>query len=271
MQQETSVDILKKFLAIPVSNGTAVFDLFASLPGAVAGVGRKPLERYVFVPGTRRDAVVLVAHADTVWDQAYGRQVQAEPLLEDGIFRNAGEHCGIGADDRAGCAMLWVLRNSGHSLLVVDGEEKGKIGARYLRRSNKKLFRLLNSHFYMMELDWQGTGGCLYNQVENTQQFKDYIFEQTGFQDDAQKGGCDLQVLCQKVCGVNMGVGYHHYHKASETLDVAQWERTYRVLTEFLSKEQKQFKIPLGGQMRSFLKRGKSLAGKILKKLGLRK
>ena len=271
MQDLSSYDILSQFLSIDVSDGAAVFNLFATLPGAVVKVGKKPLERYVYVPGTRKDAVVLVAHADTVWDQAYGRDARSGMIWEDGIFRSTGENCGIGADDRAGCAMLWALRNSGHSLLVVDGEEKGKIGAKFLRRHNKKLFRALNRHCFMMELDWQGTGGCLYNQVENTPQFKNHIAKQAGFRDDAQKGGCDLQVLCQRVCGVNIGVGYRNHHRNNELLNVAEWENTLRLLTDFLSREQVQFPIPLSGRCRSAWRKCRALAGKVLRKLGIKK
>ena len=271
MQKETSTQRLERFLSIPVSDGGTVFRQFASLPGAVMKNGKKPLERYVYVPGSRKNGIVLVAHADTVWDQAYGKQEESKPVFEDGVYRSGNPACGIGADDRAGCAMLWALRNSGHSLLVVDGEEKGKIGARYLRKGNKKLFRQLNKHCFMMELDWRGTGGCLYNQVENTQQFKDYIAAELGFQDDAQKGGCDLQVLCHRICGVNVGIGYHGYHRPSETLVVAEWENTYQKLRTFLQKDHPEFIIPVSKRIRVTVRRLRSMAVKAFKKLKILK
>lgn len=271
MQQETSKAILERFLTIPVSDGTAVFELFSKLPGAVAGTGNKPLERYVYVPGKRKNRIVLVAHADTVWDQAYGKQEKSELAFENGIYRSAGPACGIGADDRAGCAMLWALRDSGHSLLVVDGEEKGKVGANFLRRQNKKIFRKLNRHCFMMEMDWRGTGGCLYNQVENTQEFKDYIAAELGFRDDAQKGGCDLQILCQRICGVNVGVGYHDHHRVTESLVVAEWEHTYQKLSEFLEKEHPVFCIPRSKRLRAAVLRLRAMAGRVLRKLRILK
>ncbi len=271
MQTETSREILERFLTLPVSDGAGVFEEFKKLPGAVAGTGSKPLERYVYVPGKRKKGIVLVAHADTVWDQAYGRQEKAEPVFQDGVYQSGTPDCGIGADDRAGCAMLWALRDSGHSLLVVDGEEKGKVGAKFLCKQNKKLFRKLNRHCFMMELDWRGTGGCLYNQVENTKEFKDYIAAELGFVDDAQKGGCDLQILCQRICGVNVGVGYRNHHTAKETLVVAEWETTYQKLSEFLEKEHQVFSIPCSKQLRAGMLRFKALVGRVLRKLKLRK
>ena len=41
------------------------------------------------------------------------------------FYRSGVYDEGIGADDRAGCAILWLLKDSGHSLLVTNGEEIG--------------------------------------------------------------------------------------------------------------------------------------------------
>lgn len=257
MHQETSIEFLESFLNIPIDDGSEIFGRFAVLPGAQVHWGKKPLERFVFIPGTREDRVVLVAHADTVWDMAYGNPNRTTAVYQDGVFRSTNPQCGIGADDRAGCAMLWALRHTGHSLLVVDGEERGKVGANYLRRRHRKLFRQLNAHRYMMELDWQGTGGCLFNQVPDTEIFKQYITQTLGFRDDRKRGGSDLQALCRKICGVNVGIGYQDFHRPEETLDVAQWENTYRQLEKFLQRPQPKFAIPRSKQFRAFLSRGK--------------
>lgn len=180
-----SKEILDRFLNIPIASSQGVFEIFAQLPGAVWHKGEKPLQQFVYVPGTREDRVVLVAHGDTVWDAFYGHPQEAVLRYEDGIYTSGNEKCGIGADDRAGCAMVWALRNSGHSLLILDGEEKGKIGASNLKKTHKKLYREINRHRFILELDWAGAGGCLFNQVDNTQSFKDYI--QTVFTDSHKK------------------------------------------------------------------------------------
>lgn len=270
MTMESNRELLSRFLNYSVADSAEIQKLFASLPGAVTGSGRQALEQYVYVPGTKKHPLVLVAHTDTVWDSFYGRPTQTTAICEDGVFRSTNPDCGIGADDRAGCAMLWALRNCGHSLLIVSGEEKGKIGANYLRKHNPRLFRHLNRHQFMIELDWCGTGGCLYNQVDNTQAFKDYIAAQLGFRDDQQKGGCDLQVLCQKVCGVNIGVGYHGNHSPAETLNVAEWEHTYQALSSFLQLEHPKFSIPLSKQLKVAVRKGKRWLGQLLRKLKLR-
>lgn len=163
-------------------------------------------------------------------------------MFEDGIFKSDNPGCGIGADDRAGCAMLWALQSCGHSILIADGEEHGKHGANYLRKSNHKLFRELNHHCYMIEFDWKGTDCCLYNQVDNTEKFKNYIETQLGFIDSKAKGGTDLGVLCQRVCGVNLGVGYGAWHTSKEYLVLADWENTRNKVHAFLEKPQPRFR-----------------------------
>lgn len=268
---ESSKEILDYFLNISISDGGEIFTAFSALPGAITDSGEKPLERYVFVPGKKANAVVLVAHTDTVWDANYGNPAQTTAVYQDGIYYSTNPQCGIGADDRAGCAMLWALRDSGHSLLLVDGEEHGKFGAKYLRKSNPKLFRQLNRHQFMIELDWRGTNGCLYNQVENTQTFKNYISSNLGFQDDHKAGGCDLQILCRRVCGVNIGTGYHNYHRPAETLDLAEWENTYQKLSAFLQQEHPRFPIPPHKQIHAVLITFKGKAGRLLCRLGLKK
>lgn len=241
---ERNKTTLLEFLNTSLDSGDRIFERFASLSGAVVGIGSEPLQRYVYIPGNRKDRVVLVSHIDTVWDKAYGKVLSEEREAEfkDGVFYSSNPNCGIGADDRAGCAMLWELRDCGHSILIVDGEEHGKRGARYLKKTNRKLFRELNKHCYMMELDWKGTDRCLFNQVDNTKRFKRYIEKTLGFSDDKAKGGTDLQVLCRRVCGVNLGVGYYGYHTSKERLVLAEWENTYDKLNVFLQKPQKRFR-----------------------------
>ena len=178
--------------------------------------------------------------------------------FEDGVFSGTNSNCGIGADDRAGCAMLWALRGSGHSLLVVDGEEHGKRGANYLKKSNPKLFRHLNRHCYMIELDWAGTRSCLFNQVDNTEKFKTDIQKALNLTQGGSKGGTDLQVLCRDVCGVNLGVGWHSCHRSSETLVLAEWENTLAELSVFLAQPQRRYPSQF---WRPNLRRAKRLAG----------
>lgn len=243
MMSDIAANLLT-FLNTPLDSGDLIFEKFAALPGAIVGKGQAPLARYVYIPGTREDRVVLVAHIDTVWDQSYKKPFtgQRSVVLEDGVFRSTNPDYGIGADCRAGCAMLWELLGCGHSILIADGEEHGKHGANYLKKGAPKLYAELNRHSYMIELDWKGTDCCLFNQVDNTSGFKTYIETKFGFTDSKAKGGTDIGVLCRNICGVNIGVGYHNYHTPKEILVLSEWENTLGKLRAFLENPQPRFR-----------------------------
>lgn len=257
--------ILEEFLSFPLNTTDDIFSKFENLPGAVSGKGNTPLQRYVCIPGTRANKIVLVAHADTVWDAAYKNPKETTVLFNDGLFTGENPTCGIGGDDRAGCAMLWALKDSGHTLLLTSGEEKGKLGAKFLRKSNPRLFRELNRHCFMIALDWQGTGTCLYNQVDYTDTFYTYITNTLNFQKASNKGGCDLQILCHRICGVNIGTGYHNQHSAKEYVDLSEWENTLTCLAAFLEKTHPRFPISIPKRICSLAKRSVSKLFRIVK------
>lgn len=267
MNHEECRSLLRQFLSTSIQDGSKLLGLFASLPGAVVGSGERPLERFVYVPGSRKDRIVLVAHCDTVWDRVYGGDTETSLGEDESYFYSTNPSCGIGADDRAGCAMVWALRNSGHSLLIVDGEEHGKWGAKFLREHHGSLFRELNRHRYMLELDWQGAKGCLFHQVDNTAQFRNFVTNEMGFREDQVKGGCDLQFLCRRICGANLSVGYYRYHKPNEVLLISDWEQNYHALEAFLQKPQPLFLISGKVRCRKFFLRCRQKAGKILRKI----
>lgn len=252
-------DTLTEFLNMPLDRGDQILERFASLPSARVGNGQAPLQRYVYVPGTRNDRVLLIAHVDTVWDRAYGCSL-TQPrgvLLEDGVFKSDHPGCGIGADDRAGCAMLWEMRHSGHSLLLLDGEEKGKQGAIFLRRSNPALFRELNQHNYMVELDWRGQDECMLNQAPNTARFQKHMKQTLGMTATKARASTDLQVICKRICGINVGVGYHGYHTAQETLVLSEWQAVLDKLSRLLASPQPRFRahplVPLARYAKYYL------------------
>ena len=125
---ENPIEVLKTFLSIPLWHSEGVFEIFKKLePHIYKENPTSSLERFLYIEGTRPDKVVLVAHADTFFDERYGWPQVAHTLDErDGAIYSINEgNIGLGADDRAGCAILWLLRNSGHSLLITDGEEDG--------------------------------------------------------------------------------------------------------------------------------------------------
>ena len=242
--------MLEGFLNLPITSTKKVFKLFAGLPGAVEvhGDGR---QGYVYVPGTlpveRR--VVLAAHADTVFDKAYVEQGFIEATGEntvtfkDGWYAGTNPAVSIGADDRCGCAMLWALRNSGHSLLVTDGEEHGQVGAHFLAETAPELLAELNAHAFILQLDRRGASDYKCYELPVTPEFLAFVERETGYVRAEGKGRTDIQVLCTEVCGVNLSVGYYDEHQPSERACLAEWQHTLDLVRGIIAKPLSRFPL----------------------------
>lgn len=240
---------LEFYLSFDLSSAQPVLERFAQMDGAIAAFdGGK--NNFVYIPGLREDRVLLVAHADTVWDCAYRPNMEKfiqEFKCEDGIYRGTihdngnAYDIGLGADDRCGCAMLELLKGSGHSLLLLDGEEHGQKGAVHLRKNHKKLFEELNGHAYAIQLDRRnGTDFKCYN-IPVSKEFKSFIQEETGYKNDEDGSCTDIVKLCVSICGVNLSVGYYNEHHADEELVYEEWLNTLNVMRRLLEKPQRRF------------------------------
>lgn len=231
--------VLKEFLKIPISSSDGVFDKFLELPGAIfRGEGK---ERFLYVPGKRTNKVLLVAHADTVWDSHYldTQDYEQKLIFENDIIQSGSTVCGIGADDRSGCAILSLLKDMGHSLLITDGEEHGSIGSEWLMTSpeNRDIADLINQgHQFIVQFDRRnGKDFKCYN--VGTDEFRAYISEKTGYTEPDRSAGTDIVELCRNITGVNLSVGYHNEHSEDEYLDLKEWHNTLELCRKWLSEE----------------------------------
>lgn len=231
--------ILKEFLEIPIASSDGVFEKFLKLPGAVIrGQGK---ERFLYIPGKRTNKVLLVAHADTVWDQHYFDTSEYEQnlIFEDGVIRSGSSDCGIGADDRAGCVMLWLLKDLGHSLLITDGEERGSRGSEWLMTSPENgdvADRINQDHQFIIQFDRRnGKDFKCYN--VGTDEFRAYISEKTGYTEPDRSAGTDIVELCRDITGVNLSIGYNNEHGEDEYLDLIEWQGTLNLCREWLAEK----------------------------------
>ncbi len=232
---------LERFLNMPVSSSEQVFALFRTLPGATEAHGEEKCG-YLYVPGSRKDRCVLAAHADTYFDEAYEGTVRTNSAVSDnGVYRGTDPSCSIGADDRSGCAILWLLRDMGHSLLILDGEEVGQLGSRYLARHDPKLFQEINDHSFILQFDRRGSRDLRFYDLPITDEFLDYIRTQTGYEAVKSPGRTDIVALCRRICGVNLSVGYYNEHHPEETLVVEEWRHTLHTARGLLERPQKQY------------------------------
>lgn len=242
--QEDAIKELLAFLRCPLYGTGEVFSRFRALPNAQYCEGEEPMQRYVYVPGTRKDRVVLIAHADTQWDENYAHaRLETTPKIDEEMnaIRGTNPEVGLGADDRAGCALLWLLKDSGHSLLIFDGEEHGHRGAKFLSK-NRALLKTINRHRYLLALDYPKKDLCHYHQIPNSPRFRKYIEADLAKKEITTIQGTDLPHVSRRACGANLSVGYYYQHQPEEMLHIPTWYETYVRLTAFLSKEQPRFR-----------------------------
>ena len=193
----------------------------------------------VYVPGSRKDRVLLVAHADTVF---YVRG-QHKIILEDGVYRSGENDDGIGADDRAGCAILWQLRESGHSLLITNDEEIGCVGSLTLREKNPALFAELNTHSYMLQFDRRNATDYKVYDIPVTEEFHEFIRLGTGYTEAGRNSSTDIRHLCRDICGANLSVGYYGEHMGNEHLVFDEWQHTLDTARKLLAPAQKKYPL----------------------------
>ena len=237
----TERETLEMFLKCGLSSPEEVFEKFLSLENAKSYETNDIID-CVYVPGTRKNRVLLLAHADTVFTIYPDSEKQHEFFIDEGdIYRSLEDDAGIGADDRAGCAILWLLKDLGHSLLITNNEEIGSIGAKNIRYYHKELFEELNNHQYMIEFDRRNSHDYKVYDIPVTEDFKLFIEASTGYTEADKKSSTDIRILCDKICGVNLSVGYYDEHSEWETLDLNEWKNTLDIARKMLEPEQNKF------------------------------
>ena len=241
MDKKYAKKTLEMFLSFPLNTGKPVLEHFATLPGASVHLdGGK--NNFVYVPGTREDRVLLVAHVDTVWDEMYCKKFyEQKPICRWGVYKGTDKECGIGADDRAGCAILWLLKDSGHSLLVVDGEEHGQIGSNHIKTEYPEIFDELNSHSYMIQFDRRNNNDYKVYSLPVSDDFIAFVEKSTCFYDAGRNARTDIVTLCRDICAVNLSIGYYDEHTPRETLRFNHWFKTLTLAEKILAEGQKRY------------------------------
>lgn len=220
-----------------------VLKMFAEMPGAQWGPSEK-LEnaKWIYVPGARKDRVLLVAHADTVntekcipkveWINGVGRlDLNASP-----------KHVrALGGDDRLGCALLYAMHANdnayGHSLLITTGEESGGSGARSVT-ANKGLCEDLSKHQFAVQIDRRGMRNYVFYSCSNDK-FEKYVLASLPKWEKMHGSFSDIAHICPQIeiCGVNMAAGYFNEHSQSELVVLPIWYDTYAALGKWLTTE----------------------------------
>jgi hypothetical protein len=218
--------IYEAFVQFAVMEVREVFEAFRSDRDAVG-------ELYLYRMGDVTKPLVVV-HADTVFCRPPKRQeVEREGMI---VRRRLGSKEGLGADDRLGVALLWLLLKEfpQTAFLITDKEEQHQKGALVAARD---LVDELARYPFLLQLDRKGTQHFAhYGHV--TSEFMQALRDITGF--DFEKGSrTDITVLCPRVrrCGANMAIGYYKPHTAEEYVNLEHASIAYEALRKIMSKE----------------------------------
>jgi len=240
------IETLKNFLSFPISSTVDIFNEFRKLENNIfREADTTGKQRFLYIEGSRENKVLLVAHADTFYDEYYSYPPQHHTLVCDSEVITAKDENGnpqlLGADDRAGIAMLWLLKDSGHSLLITDGEEDKQIGSKWLMNSNTDIATRINeNHQFMLQLDRRNAHDYKCYHV-GTDKFRKFIHEKTSYKDAGKSACTDICTLCQNVCGVNLSVGYYEEHGTFESLHIQKWLSTFNTVKNLISDNLPKF------------------------------
>ena len=237
----TEIELLMEFISYPLNSAEEIMKRFATLPNAEWRKGIDEQQQFVFVRGIRKDAATLVAHADTFFNNA-------DHTFENvnGVIKSTTPDCGLGADDRAGCAILWLLKDTGNNLLITDGEENGQIAAKWLVNSNTDIAEIIYNSSFIIQFDRRNGHDYKFYDIPVSNEFENYIKEETGYTNAGKGSFTDIVTLCKNLkscCGVNLSVGYYDEHSSTETLNIEEWRNTLKIAEKMLAKQLKRFPL----------------------------
>jgi len=233
------ISVLRQFLEFNLNSSDQLFEKFKTLDNVVYRCNpEEEQERFLYNEGTRENKVLLVAHADTIWDKCFGYDPIDQRIEEEyGCYMGNNSEYGIGADSRAACAMLWFLRDMGHSILILDGSECDRIGSKWLMDHHPDVVEKINKHQFIIELNT--TGDLFFKCSESSSKdFIRYIVQKSEFEFSGDDTTTDLSVLCNVLPGVNFSIGYHFEHQEKEYVNIQQWSSTLQMLKKLLSEKE---------------------------------
>lgn len=245
-KRNESLETLNEFLNMSIFSVDEVFKKFET--DEAGNIYSIDGHKFYFNPGTREDKILLVAHADTVWDLRYKKfedfdekrldlKLSSRYLVQDSKEYYSNGYFGIGADDRAGVAMVWLLKDSGNSILITDEEEIGALTSKAIM-NNPEWNEIINSHKFILQFDMNG-----FKEFKcygaGSDKFKSMIEKKTKYKMRPNFSYTDVAFLGEKICGANLSIGYYNEHSNDECLDISEWLQTFKT-AEKLSEEKHQ-------------------------------
>lgn len=250
-----AMSTLREFLSMSVFSTDEVFAKFNSdIGGNLYEING---HKFYYKPGSRPDKILLVAHADTVWDKRYrdfglveekhweaierSGFAHAKPIEKFNAFYSGSSHYGLGADDRAGAAIAYLLKDSGNSILITDCEEIGALSARNLME-DEYFKNIINSHRYMLQFDLEGKNKFKCYSA-GSDDFKAMMEIKTKCDMLPNFSFTDISVLGSDICGANLATGYHYSHTPLEFVSKKEWFNCYKIAKKLSKSMHQQFYV----------------------------
>jgi hypothetical protein len=129
--------IVKGFLEFQQFTSSEMIDRFLSLENLIccANPDNKE-EKFLYRQGTAENEVLLVGYTDNALKNS-------DEFFAQKPIEKHNTCIGEGIDNKAGCAMLWTLRNFGYSFLVFNGSD----GLNYLHKNQDLVNRIIEYRF----------------------------------------------------------------------------------------------------------------------------
>ena len=198
----------------------------------------KPLEAFIYAEG--QEDWLAVAHTDTVLPTPTNLMITTY-LNSNEAVRLSGEG-GLGADDRAGVAMIIKLIRDGHRphVLFPSGEESGGLGTKAFTKSFKTNFEPINVNF-MIQFDRMNNNEIV-NYSDANPALIDYFT--SSFFVKAIGSYTDIKDLMPffGASGINISVGYRGQHTANEYLDLEAFTLIYAQFSLLFNNFEKNIK-----------------------------
>jgi len=231
---ETTKSLLK-FLKLPLASTKEIFEIFEAYAErenlvTMTDGTQNEHNKWLYIQGTKPSGVCLVAHADTVFMNGPNLKIT------DTIISSNSDEYGIGADDRAGVALIWMVKELGHSILITDGEEIGMVGASKLASVKKYIDYINDNNAFFMQIDRRNNLEYKHYGTGN-KEFESYIENKFGYINAGNSSFTDIVVLSKTIPGVNISACYYNEHTCLEYIDLIAFNALVNKMYRYLSTE----------------------------------
>ena len=177
-------------------------------------------------------------------------QIKNFPLFKKGCYTTSGKKSFLDIAV-ASSAILYLLKDSGHSLLVINDKDTWDLFVpdviTTIRETHKDLFEEFNSHQYVLEFNYRNYRSLDFV-LPVTNEFRNFIEDNTSFFEE-HDDMCppilrsNTHALCERICGANISAGYHKNRKRGAFLNLAEWKHTLNVFRNLLKEPQPRFPL----------------------------